>query len=266
VGSTPGFLADPVLDDCWLQATATEALMRIGGVGRFHLREGRQVRVTPAGDVAASLLTAWLEGPVAAMVLVQQRRFALHASTVRLGGRLVAVAGASGAGKSTTVTLLARRGHAIVTDEVTAVDLGPAGGGATVAASARRLRLRPAALVNLGMDVGSGEAIADVDKRTFPIVASPGSRALGLVVALRVGPADAAPTVRPLTGLAAVEALLADTLRPRFCALQREAYLRWVTTVASRVPVVRLDRPARGWTGEAVAAAIEDAAGSAFAR
>jgi hypothetical protein len=51
----------------------------------------------------------------------------LHASTVALGSEAIAVAGASGAGKSTTVTALSARGYRLVSDDVTVLSLRPTG-------------------------------------------------------------------------------------------------------------------------------------------
>ncbi|HEX8632343.1 MAG TPA: hypothetical protein VF755_29645, partial [Catenuloplanes sp.] len=128
VGEVPGSVAGAVIDVPWLQASEREALLRVDGVGRFHVLDGCVVVVDPVDGVPAAVLEGWLNGTVAALVLVQRRRFALHASTVRLGGQLVAIAGPSGVGKSTTVCVLAQRGHPVITDDVTVLDIDPAGG------------------------------------------------------------------------------------------------------------------------------------------
>jgi hypothetical protein len=259
VGDPPDGVAEPAVDLPWLQATRSEALLRVRGVGRFHVRHGREVVVAPVTGVPAAQLDVWLDGTVSALVLVQRRTFALHASTVRLDGRLVAVAGPRGAGKSTTVCLLAARGHPVVTDDVTAIT--PDGGRLGVVPSGRRLRLWPDAATRLGYDLDAGVPVAaGLDKRSFAIADSTGGHELGLVVTLRTRPRLDTPVVRTLHGAAAVEALAADTYRPVLSRLHPDSHLRWLAAIAAAAPVVRIDRPAHGWSGEDVAAAIERAA------
>jgi hypothetical protein len=271
VGPVPASIDEPVIDLPGLTATSVEAVLGVGGIGRFHVRGGRLVRIAPVPGVSPSTLETLLHGTVAGLVLVQRRRFALHASTIRLGDQLVAIAGASGAGKSTTVGVLARRGHAIVADEVTALvpRLDPATGAKTVTAqgSGGNLRLWRSAAERLGLAEEDGVKICG-GKHAYPFEVSRWPGRLGLVIALRIaagtGPGDdGAGAITPvrLGGVDAVQALLADTYRPVLQALHPEAYLRWAATVAGAVPVVQINRPPDGWTGDEVAAAVELAAG-----
>jgi hypothetical protein len=263
VGPVPETLAAPVVDLPWLQATAREAVVRIHEVARFHISDGRQVLIEPACDTFADSLDGWLNGTVAALVLAQRGQFALHASTVRLDGRLVAVAGRSGAGKSTTVCVLAQRGHPVVTDDVTAIEPPRTGDGrsATVRRSARRLHLWPVTADRLGIDQTTGRPVsATADKRAYPIAATTGSYALGLIVILNPSPHVAEPAVRRLDGVAAAQALVAHTYRSHVRRLYPGPHLRWVAAVAAAVPVVQIDRPVDGWTGDEVAALVERAA------
>jgi hypothetical protein len=264
VGPVPDSIDAPVIDLPGLTATVDEALVRVGGIGRFHVRGGRRVHIDPAPGVSPSTLETLLYGTVAGLVLVQRRRFALHASTVRIGDRLLAIAGASGAGKSTTVGLLAGRGHAIVSDEVTSLGprRDPATGAVTVTArgSGGSLRLWRSAAERLGLDEEDGIKVRG-GKVAYPFDGPRRVGRLGLVIALRVDDGAGALTPVRLCGMEAVQALLADTYRPVLRALHPEAYLRWAATVAGAVPVVRIIRPAGGWTGDEVASAVERVAG-----
>ncbi|NLU78515.1 hypothetical protein HCA58_09005 [Micromonospora sp. HNM0581] len=254
---------EPIIATPWLTADASEAVLEVPGAARFHVWQGRRVRVEAMSGVPASVIRMWLEGMVASLVLIQQCRFALHASTVRVDGRLVAVAGSSGAGKSTTAALLASRGHAIVTDEVTAVDLVVREGGVvpTVCPSGRRLRLRRETVERLGLGHAGGEEIIGTGKLGFPLVATAHDELpLDVVVVLRPVPGEVAPAVHGATGPATLTALITNTLRPYFCILQREAHLRWVAALAGAVPVVEVDRPSNQWTGAVVARLIEEVA------
>jgi hypothetical protein len=264
VGPVPDSIDEPVIDLPGLTATVDEAVVRVGGIGRFHVRGGRRVRIDPVPGVSLSILETLLHGTVAGLVLVQRRRFALHASTIRIRDRLVAIAGASGAGKSTTVGLLAGRGHAIVADEVTALGprRDPATGAITVTArgSGHSLRLWRSAAERLGLDEEDGVRIRG-SKYAYPFHGPHRVGRLGLVIALRVDDGAGALTPVRLGGVDAVQALLADTYRPVLRALHPELYLRWAATVAGAVPVVRIIRPGEGWTGDEVASAVERAVG-----
>ncbi|NGM11564.1 hypothetical protein O3597_16610 [Verrucosispora sp. WMMA2044] len=256
-------VSNPIIATPWLTADASEAVLEIPGAARFHVWQGRHVQVQVMPGASASVIRMWLEGMVASLVLIQQRRFALHASTIRVGGRLVAVAGPSGAGKSTTAALLAGRGHSIVTDEVTAVDFAVREGVVipTVCPSGRRLRLRRETVERLGMSRDGGEEIIGTGKLGFPLVPTDHDElSLELVVVLRPEGGEVVSDVHALTGPAALTALITNTLRPYFCILQHQAHLRWIAGLASAVPIVQLDRPSNRWTGSRVAMLIEEAA------
>lgn len=263
VGAVPDGVTAAVIDLPWLQASAREAVLRVDAVGRFYVRDGCQVVIDPVRDVPDTTLDGWLTGTVAALVLNQRRRFALHASTVRLGARLVAIAGPSGAGKSTTVGLLAQRGHPVITDDLTSLDAEPAAGGRravlTVRPSGRRLHLLPSSVARLGLDPDRSRPVGPHgEKRAYDIPASAGTHALGLVVALRAGGHVTRPRARRLNHSGAVQALLADTYGPLLRRLQPGAHLRWMAAIAATVGVVRVDRPADRWSGEEVVTTIEE--------
>ncbi|GIJ46752.1 HPr kinase [Virgisporangium aliadipatigenens] len=259
-GAVPDDVPAPAVDAPWLRATAREALVRIPDVGAFHVRDGRRVVVDPVEGVPQAVLDTVLHGTVTALVLAQRGTFALHASTVRVGDGLVATAGPRGVGKSTTVGLLAERGHPIVTDDVTAVE--PGAGAAVVRPTGKRLRLWPETARRLGYDPSDGELSWPGEQKYAFAVTEPagGSHRLDLVVALRAVPGLDRPRVHRLDGAAAAHVLAVETYRPFLRALHPEAYLRWLAALARTVPVLRLERPAEGWSGEEVAAAIERAA------
>jgi len=83
----------------------------------------------------------YLLGPVLAFVLRLRGIICLHASAVAMNGQAVAFIGPSGAGKSTAAAAFARRGVAVLTDDLLA--LGEQGGGVVVHPGYARLRLWP---------------------------------------------------------------------------------------------------------------------------
>jgi hypothetical protein len=87
----------------------------------FHIDQaGSQVWATSVMPSPEDL-ACYLLGPVLAFVLRLRGVTCLHASAVALGGRAVAFLGPPGAGKSTIAAALARRGHAVLTDDLLAL-------------------------------------------------------------------------------------------------------------------------------------------------
>src|SRR5207302_11137414 len=60
----------------------------------------------------------YLLGPVMAIVAQLRNKTCLHASAVAIDGRIVAILGMSGAGKSTSAAAFARAGYPVVADDM----------------------------------------------------------------------------------------------------------------------------------------------------
>lgn len=65
---------------------------------------------------------SFLLGPVMGIVLRMRGTTCLHASAVEIHERAVAFLGEIGAGKSTTAAIFARNGHAVLTDDIVALE------------------------------------------------------------------------------------------------------------------------------------------------
>ena len=84
-------------------------------------REGSEVWATWPGNLTIEDTATYLLGPVLGILLRLRGVTCLHASAVAFGEKAVAFVGSEGAGKSTTAAALARRGHAILSDDVVAL-------------------------------------------------------------------------------------------------------------------------------------------------
>jgi hypothetical protein len=84
-------------------------------------RAGTQVWVTWPSNSSLEEATNYLLGPVLGILLRYRGIVCLHASSVAVDGRAVAFVGPPGAGKSTTAAALAKRGHPVLADDVTAI-------------------------------------------------------------------------------------------------------------------------------------------------
>lgn len=92
-------------------------------VGTFEIRDGRRVVIDPVADISDTALRPYLIGPVMGALLYQRGYLVLHASAVSIRGTAVAFLGPSGAGKSTLAAACQVRGHAVLNDDITAVEL-----------------------------------------------------------------------------------------------------------------------------------------------
>jgi len=133
-----------------------------------HRTRPAQVRAAIAPGQTLEDLTAYLYGPVLGYLLRARGQLALHASCVRVDDGAVLIAGAAGAGKSTTAAALATRGHTVVSDDLTALTLDD---GAPIAWPAfDHLRLWPASAPLVLGDATSLERITPTwDKRRFTL-------------------------------------------------------------------------------------------------
>jgi hypothetical protein len=174
----------------------------------------------------------------------------LHGCAVEVGGRAIVVLGASGAGKSTVAAALVAAGHALLSDDVAAVEPGTA---PLVHPGAARLRIAPASARAVGWDatrlprVFSTEILGDKLRVDLP---APGRafcaepRELAAIYSLgpRGGvPAGAPPEVATLPAAEVLRELLANSYRSH--ALDREQRDRLVPgllRVAEAVPVRRV--------------------------
>ena len=175
------------------------------------------------------------------MALGQRRYLLLHASAVERDGRALLMTGNSGAGKSTLAATLARRGHVLLADDVTALD------GPTLWPALPRLKLWPDSLAAFGIErAGLARTRSAQDKfnlapRRFDPAPVRLSAVYGLVTArgaMRVG-------IEAIAGRAAVAMLAANVYRPSLGPLlgRQAAIFTAVVQIAQRAAIHTLIRP-----------------------
>jgi hypothetical protein len=249
-----------------LLAQRWHARLEMARVGRFAVLGGEQVIVEPADGADGRELAAVIHGTVAGLVLAQRGRFALHASTVEVGDGAIAVAGRSGAGKSTAALALHRAGHPLVTDDVSAVRWSA--GTPEVVPYGRPWHVWPDTAAALGLDLTGAVRVEPAQpKLSLPALPS-APVTLRAIAVLRPDPAARAVTATRVTGVAAVHVLLANAYRVRILArLWRTDLFSWATALADRLPVWTVTRPAASGpiaaSAAEVAAAIEGLAAAA---
>jgi hypothetical protein len=90
---------------------------------RFAIeRQGREIWADWPEDYTLEDACTYLVGPVIAFALRLRGTTSLHASSIVVGDRAVALLGQPGAGKSTTAAAFARLGYSVLSDDVAVLD------------------------------------------------------------------------------------------------------------------------------------------------
>jgi hypothetical protein len=123
LGSTGPLPEEPIPPDGWGDGTPDRCRLIWPGVGAYLVSAGSEIVVAPSPGVPVHTLSHFLTGPVLATALVQRGFLILHASAVDVAGHAVLFAGHSGSGKSTMAGAMLTRGHRLVADDISAIDL-----------------------------------------------------------------------------------------------------------------------------------------------
>lgn len=209
--------------------------------GLTYVRNGSEIIVTTTPHTDPLLLPLCVSGPAVAYILWQRGMFVLHASAVLLDGRAVAFVGVSGEGKSSMAAAMHARGYAIVSDDVTAIDLT---GTFTVHPGFPRLKLDPAVAQVLEIPAETLTVIHPhlTERGYFNATGFTHNPVpLSAIVVLEDGPAI------HISKLTAQEALL-ELLRHCYAARHMRNHasaerFRQAGRLANAIPIYRLTRP-----------------------
>lgn len=248
----------------WLQATPTAVRVQFARNNALLVEDGRRVTVqwdAAAEDEGADL--SWLvQGWAVTLASLQRGNLSLHASTVRIGGEVVALAGHPGAGKSTTSMALRRRGHDLLVDDTTLIAFDEQG--AWVTPYPRNVHLLPDAAAAVGVDFDELPPLAGrLGKAGFlPEVPHSEPVRLDRVVVLTRPPDAGAVSLSEVRGADRVTALAAHLSRRGLApiVLGRSGYFARLARLAGVVRVQVLARPRNAWTLDAVLDAVEGGA------
>ena len=249
-------------------------LLHVPEVGRYLIRDGREILVSPAIEATERDLRLFLLGSAFGALLHQRGLMPLHANAIDLGGRAIAFCGASGVGKSTLAAWFNDRGHPVLSDDVCVIDFDGAGR-AIARHGLRRLRLWKDALEATGRRISEFEPSFDRlrearDKYDVPIDGSRDPAPIELAaVYLLDRPSDGGTSaIVPLLGVAAVDALVSNTYRggllPGIGGIGD--HLMTCVRIAGQVPIFRVERDWGRQAFEAGTLALEAHARSVLQR
>jgi len=242
-GSVPGEDSAP-----GYSAIPEGTLLSVAKVGRYLIREGRQIVIDPAPGASERNLRLFLLGSAIGALLHQRGLLPLHANAIDLGGRAVAFSGHSGAGKSTIAAWFHDRGHSILADDVCVIGFDEAGR-ALAYPGIPRLRLWREALEASGRDAGAYDrSFDDIDKYDVPTGTDSRLEPLHLAAIYLLRRAEGEEggnaAIDRLTGVDAIETLMSNTYRGGYLKTigRTGEHLAACLRVARAVPVFRAQR------------------------
>ena len=261
-GAVPLRLDNPIVEAVSWQAEAGRFLIRGGRrAGRFLVHNAGQVTLQRNPGAEDERLAFVFIHSVLAAILRQRGLLALHASAALTEHGAVVICGASGAGKSTTLSTLIARGAAMLSDDLTALQIGPQGCVEALPGvpelhlcrdAADRVQAANAGQSVMGIEMRSGGRIKVAVQ---PVLAPPVHAApLRAIYALNAEGQEEA-SIRPLRGMerfAALQECVYGPLLPH----EHEDRFGIFAAIAEQVALFSVRRPPAAWTAEEIADSI----------
>ena len=233
--------SDEVLPELGFGPGRRDAVLDWPGVGVFRIERGERIAVRP--DIGSTIdeIALIAAGAAFALLLEQRGHAILHGSCVRIGDEAIALLGPSGSGKSTTAATLRDRGHSLLSDGMTVVDLS--NGDLLALPGPPHFKLWPDAAQSLSVTPSSSHPIArHEEKRWYD---ARGGVAIGPARIRRVyllAPGRGVQ-LEPLSSAAALVGLVQNYFLADFADRQgREFILHRCAKLAAGVAVCRLRR------------------------
>jgi hypothetical protein len=252
VRSLPAALEGAVRVGPYSSARPGALLRVVPGVGRFLARDGTSLDywTEPGADAAAA--EALLQGGVLGALIHQRGELPLHATTLLSPDRTfaVALAGHSGAGKSTTAYALVRRGWIMLSDDLTRITLDD--GAARAWPGRSRLRLLADACEGFGIDPATLAAVPNWPGKyqlDLPRWNEPAPLAAIVVLERSEGPFR----LDLLRGAGALRALAEQTYRPHYVRALGRAGPHFELVAATATKAVLLRAHGRAPVGKVAA-------------
>ncbi|HLK67786.1 MAG TPA: hypothetical protein VKU19_30350 [Bryobacteraceae bacterium] len=207
--------------------------------GKFVVREGRRILITPEPDVDPEYLRMYVQGMMLAAVLHQRGLFVLHSSVVNLNGRAIALIGPVGAGKSSMASAFYARGCPVIADDNAAIEW--TGNSPLVLSAFPVLKVYPDVAASLGHDREALSVIHATQRKQAQEVRRSFSTApvalAGICVLDREAPSDAMQRLSPVES---ITELIRHSVPARWGVKANGEHLRMCGRLAATVPMYRI--------------------------
>jgi hypothetical protein len=211
------------------------------GVVRYRIDGSHTIVADHDASRERHQLEPFLAGTAIAAICYRRGMLPLHASCVMRDGGAIAVAAASGTGKSTLAAQLEARGATVLADDLAVLRVGADVAPPEVASGLVRMKLCSDAALRLGHDVTGLRREAEAsDKYYVPVRTAPPDRMFPLrALYLLTDSEGEAPPPRRLEGIEAFDALLEQAFRPELPKLLDigEAHLMRCARLLREVPL-----------------------------
>jgi hypothetical protein len=229
-----------------VEHSSERSFIKVRDVADFEIREGRRISVWPASVATRKDVEIFLLGPAWATLCHQRGMLPLHASAILTSGGMVAFAGHSGAGKSTTAALLNVCGYQLVADDM--LPIGFIDGSVPGAwPYLRRLKLHQSPIIKF--ELTPTELVSRLDKEKYFVqpeaVARDDWNRLKRLYLLDNSPSAESVCIDRVNGLEAIRILADQTYHFQYVSNSgrfRE-HLDLCTLLASNIAIYRLQRP-----------------------
>jgi len=242
-----GALLDGLATDSGASMAGAAMVLNIPDVARYLISDGREILVEAITGASERNVRLFLLGSAFGALLHQRGLLPLHANAIEVDGRAIGFLGHSGAGKSTIAAWFHDRGHPILADDVCVVTFGE-DGRPLAHPGIPRFRLWRDALERRGDDADQYQRSFDgMDKYDVPTSLGPtrDSIALDRLYLLGRSKREAVlPAIRRLSGVAAVDALIANTYRGAYLKMMGGAarHAAACIALARAIPIYAADR------------------------
>ena len=230
----------------WLAQTPQGAVLTVADVGRFRIRDGREIVVDADSAASDRNVRLYLLGSAMGVLLHQRRMLPLHANAIDIGTGAVAFLGASGSGKSTLAAAFHDRSRQVLSDDVCVVT--DEGESFHAQPGIPRLRLWRDAVERSGRTTDAYERAFDaLDKYTVELDrgACGAARPMRALYLLARNECESSVTIRKLTGVEALKALMENTYRGGFIQTVGDPrnHFEACLKLSRKVPIFALARP-----------------------
>ncbi|MEW5770398.1 MAG: hypothetical protein AB1831_08545 [Pseudomonadota bacterium] len=239
---------------------AMHMLLNVRDVGRFSVRDGREITVDPVPAVPDIMLRLYLLGSALGCIIHQRGLLPLHANAVLHEGEAVLVLAHSGIGKSTLAAAMQNRGCGVLSDDVCAIRVAH-GEAPLVFPGVPQIKLWKDAATRLGEDVNTMRRVLHEEEKYALPVQEPYRGEPVRIKALYILHAcdEKMPTIHDMTHVEKIWALRNHTYRKGMVSqLGNEAdNLKACAVLAGGVRIRRVHRPWSGFHLDELADLIE---------
>lgn len=218
--------------------------LRLHGIADFIMDESvSRVLCQPCPGAPEGLAQVMLQSVVLAFVLSLRGHLVLHSAAVTSGGRVLAIAGPPGSGKTTLAALLCAGGASLYSDDLIWLD---GNGQAVGTGPSPELRLRPAAREVLSLFSPRPPSYETCDGRTAfcPLGGGPSGPATLSGVVLPLAAAEPCLSAHRLHGASTVRGLVsAARIAGWVDSAQQGRFFEGVVGLAGEVPIWQLRVP-----------------------